>query len=289
MLSNFNTKLEIKSKTTCKELIQRTSNPQHGYLVPEKIINMSGSSLKDGDIGVLVQNLQYQKLELHKFDVSKNSLSDPSVENLFYTFRKDSPTANCNIKFINLSNNYINDKGAEYIAAHLDAGLHPNLKVLDISGNQITDKGHGYLAKALNSPKVKNIVVLLAKEAVEHGKEYIRNYLKTFVNHAKEQGIDTTHIATDKSVYEYFKNGIIVSLKMGWGYFKCATYLDCADYIIDGISLSDVIGEVTIYKMGKKAPLINQAACFFQAIDEALGSAEGISLIGKAVEFIEDN
>jgi hypothetical protein len=42
-------------------IIEKTSNPQHGYLLSGmKIIDISKNGIKDGDIGVLVTHLQYQ-------------------------------------------------------------------------------------------------------------------------------------------------------------------------------------------------------------------------------------
>jgi hypothetical protein len=86
----------------------------------ERTINLYNGNLTNEDIGVLMQPLQYQGLNLEKFDVSYNKLGYGAVENIFYTFSlQRSNTALYNIKFINLSNNQIGDDGAKYIASHI--------------------------------------------------------------------------------------------------------------------------------------------------------------------------
>jgi hypothetical protein len=145
---------------TYKNIIAKTSSPTHGYLLSDiRTIDISKAGLKDDDIGVLVKNLQYQLLNLDKFDVSHNQLGYSSVENLFYTFRFGSPTATYNIKYMNLSNNYIGDDGAKYIASHLSAGLHPNLRCLDVSGNHITTNGSALFIKAMEARPYQEIVI----------------------------------------------------------------------------------------------------------------------------------
>lgn len=163
---------QTPSKKSYQDILKKTSNPPHGkLLIDQKEIGLSNSGLKDSDIGVLVQSLQYQELNLYKFDVSNNSLGNSVVENLFYTFRLGSSTATYNIKFMNLSNNQIGDDGAKYIASHLGNGLHPNLKSLDVSGNQITPTGYSHFAEGMKSTNVKNFMVTFVKQATSVGKD----------------------------------------------------------------------------------------------------------------------
>lgn len=217
--------LQSFPKTDYKELIKRTSNPQHGYLVPDKVIDMSSSSLKDSDIGVLVQHLQYQQLNLHKFDVSKNFIGDPSVGNLFYTFRLGSPTATYNIKYMNLSNNYISDEGANCMAYHIGAGSHPHLRLLDVSGNQITTTGESYFAKALESAKVTSISIILTakasfKEIVDFFKTGFNYYAKEF--HIKQIAMDAE---SHKYITDCQKTVMNAVLGVLGGLTKCSSTL----------------------------------------------------------------
>jgi hypothetical protein len=149
------------SNTTYKNIIEKTTNAPHGNLLSDvRIIDISKSNIKNEDIGVLVQHLQYQGLNLNKFDVSNNLLGYGAVESLFYTFSLSrSNTALYNIKFMNLSNNYIGDDGAKYIASHLSNGQHPNLKVLDLSGNQITTNGGALFIEAMEAKPHQEIVI----------------------------------------------------------------------------------------------------------------------------------
>ena len=148
---------------SCKDIIEKTTNAPHGNLLSGvRIIDISKSNTRNEDIGVLVQHLQYQGLNLNKFDASNNLLGYGAVENLFYTFSLSrSNTALYNIKYMNLSNNYIGDDGAKYISSHLSAGLHPNLRYLDVSGNPITEKSYVHFAESFKSEVVKEMVVIL--------------------------------------------------------------------------------------------------------------------------------
>ncbi len=167
-----------------KDIITKTSNAQHGLLLSgEKVIDMSKGSIRNEDIGVLVQHLQYQMLNLDKFDVSYNLLGYGAVENLFYTFRLGSPTATYNIKCMNLSNNYIGDDGAKYIASHLSNGLHPNLRCLDVSGNPITEKSYVHFAESFKSEAVKEMVVILKiANTLPEIKEFFSKGFKYYIN-----------------------------------------------------------------------------------------------------------
>jgi hypothetical protein len=149
------------SNVTYKYIIEKTTNAAHGNLLSDvRIIDISKSNIKNEDIGVLVQHLQYQGLNLDKFDVSNNLLGYGAVESLFYTFSLSrSNTALYNIKFMNLSNNYIGDDGAKYIASHLSNGQHPNLKALDLSGNQITINGGVLFIEAMEARPYQEIVI----------------------------------------------------------------------------------------------------------------------------------
>ena len=78
----------------------------------------------DVDMGVLVQTLQPFAFNLTVIDFSNNRLSDTAVENLFYTMGTHQNPAKY-VQSINLSNNFIGDYGANYIAESLKSGRYP--------------------------------------------------------------------------------------------------------------------------------------------------------------------
>ena len=274
--------LQSFPKTDYKELIKRTSNPQHGYLVPDKVIDMSNSSLQDGDIGVLVKNLQYQQLNLYKFDVSKNFIGDPSVGNLFYTFRLGSPTATYNIKYMNLSNNYISDEGANCMSYHIGAGSHPHLRLLDVSGNNIGWEGNAKLAQMVQNTKqtMKVLVnrVLHLSTIIEGGKKHSdllfgskeekHAIIKDCLKHAQANGVDIQNVAVSKSVFD---NKVKLGGSFLFGFAKCN--------IVPEDTTSFVVGAI-IAKTFKKATGVliatDAAACYFETFDESCSSQEGI-------------
>lgn len=168
--------------TIYKSLLDRTSNPPHGLLVPEKEINLSNQSLQGSDVGMLVQNLQYQRLELNRFDISHNNIGYGGVENIFYTFRENSPHFK-SIITINVSCNNLDDSAAWYISESLMSARHPHLKGLDFHGNKLTGSGYTYIAKAMENPNSPEVAVTLevhaeqrtAWEFVKHAAKYIFN------------------------------------------------------------------------------------------------------------------
>jgi len=182
---------------SCKDIIEKTTNAPHGNLLSDvRIIDISKSNVKNEDIGVLVQYLQYQRLNLDKFDVSNNLLGYGAVENLFYTFRLGSPTATYNIKYMNLSNNQIGDDGAKYISSHLSAGLHPNLRCLDVSGNPTTEKSYVHFAESFKSDTVKEMVVILKiANTLPEIKEFFSKGFKYYINEINKY---VSNFPTDK-------------------------------------------------------------------------------------------
>lgn len=268
------------SNTSFTDIIKKTSNPQSGtLLLGEKVINISNSNLKDEEIGVLVQYIKYQALNLDKFDASNNQLGFTSVENLFYTFRLGSPTAYYNIRTINLSNNLIGDDGAKYIAKHLEAGLYPNLKALDLSGNQLTATGEGYIAKALQNPKVQNMFVTLEKYATLERKDYYGKFLKGFLKHAEQQGINTKNVVVSKSLWTDLKEKTLMSIKVGWGYVKCKIDIPTTAPEI-------AVDAITIVSKNKFLVGLNDTYCFTTSLYDNMLSPEGIGIVIRDLELM---
>jgi hypothetical protein len=272
--SNSSMGIETSGSTlsSFKSLLARTSSPHHGLLVPEKIINISSTGLTDSDIGVLAQSLQYQKLDLHLFDFSNNKLGYGAVENIFYTFRYGAPAATFNIRYINLSNNYIDDNGAKYIASHLRPELHPHLKVINVSGNKLTSRGEGYFAKALKNAIVKDIVIHL--KLFSGNKKDYNSALKEFLKQAEENGINTKAIASHKSSVSYIKDIATGTFIATWGFIKCKYVLeDFNSFAIDTITAK------ISNKLAKLISVSDTVQCYLQASNDLWTSELGVKII----------
>ncbi len=277
--------LQSFPKTDYKELIKRTSNPQHGYLVPDKVIDMNSSSLKDGDIGVLVQHLQYQQLNLDKFDVSKNFIGDPSVGNLFYTFRLGSPTATYNIKYMNLSNNYISDEGANCMAYHIGAGSHPHLRVLDVSGNDLSWEGNAKLAKMVQNTKqtikiltnrITSLDTILSggkkqSDLFFGSKEEKQSILKKCLQYAQSNGVDVKNVAVSETIFDILKNAKDLRNDFIFGYTKCNVVPEDARSFFIGSIVAKTSKKLTSVTIGSDA-----VACYFETFEETMCSQKGI-------------
>jgi len=225
-----------------KSIMDRTSSPAHGYLVPDKTINLRNNSLTDSEIAVLVGNLQYQRLDLDVFDVSNNKIGFGGVENLFYGLRFDNTLAGRYIVTMNFSNNLIGDDGAKYMADSLAMGRFPNLKSLDVPGNQITATGYGYLAKGL---EVVSQDLKIVFEAVKgFSKDALKASMKSMLFIAKNNGISTKETLTTGETIEHCKNGIAnVGLNISVGYLKCTSKIVKA-YNYKDITIGDVASEI---------------------------------------------
>ena len=221
---------------------KQISNPQHGYLVPEKTINLRNSNLSDSDIGVLAGNLQYQRLDLDVFDVSNNKIGFGGVENLFYGLRFDNTLSGRYILTMNFSNNLIDDNGAKYMADSLAMGRFPNLKSLDVSGNQITSTGYGYLGKGLEVVTQDLKIVFEATKGFS--KDALKATMKSMLFIAKSNGINTKEmLTTDETIGHCIKGIPNVALNIGAGYLKCTSKIVKA-YNYKDITLGDVVSEI---------------------------------------------
>jgi hypothetical protein len=283
------------SNTTYKNIIEKTTNAPHGNLLSDvRIIDISKSNIKNEDIGVLVQHLQYQGLNLDKFDVSNNLLGYGAVESLFYTFSLSrSNTALYNIKFINLSNNYIGDDGAKYIASHLGNGQHPNLRCLDVSGNKITNDGQGAFVKAMKNPVVKDFVVIIElfqnieeqrKFVIGSKEEKITAY-KNLIAKGKDKGTYDEAMVVDKSWLGKVKNAYNQGITVGQaaiGFSKC--HLIPEDMTV-GYAQDKFIAKIPkmfggLVKYGAKlVDAQDIVTCYLGASDDAWTSGTGMSAI----------
>jgi len=92
--------------------------------------------------------------------------------------------ANLCIKEWNLSNNNIDDEGAEIISHALITGSLSNLKVMHVEGNKFTKTGEGYLATSVNKAPNDNLGIIMETHKSDLG---VWNFIKKAFNYyAKE-------------------------------------------------------------------------------------------------------
>ena len=253
-----------------KSIMDRTSSPAHGYLVPDKTINLRNNNLNDGEIGVLVGNLQYQRLDLDVFDVSNNKIGFGGVENLFYGLRFDNTLAGRYIVTMNFSNNLIGDDGAKYMADSLAMGRFPNLKSLNISNNQITGTGYGYLAKGLEV--VSQDLKIVFEIVKGFSKDALKASMKGMLFIAKNNGISTKETLTTDETIEHCKNGVAnVGLNIGSGVAKC-TITPLKYFNLKDVTLQDIGLDILSYAIPQvKVPIVFTCitqSTFFSVVDE---------------------
>ncbi|WPY01555.1 Leucine Rich repeats domain-containing protein (plasmid) [Candidatus Trichorickettsia mobilis] len=274
---------------TYKNIIAKTSSPTHGYLLSDiRTIDISKAGLKDHDIGVLVKNLQYQLLNLDKFDVSHNQLGYSSVENLFYTFRLGSPTATYNIKYMNLSNNQIDDDGVKYISSHLSAGLHPNLRCLDVTGNNLSYGMCIEISKIVQSIE-QNIKILVNRlfsiDTIIQGgkkqsdlafgsKEEKQTIIKEYLKHAQKNGVDIQNVAVSKDIFDKIINNYNLGKNFVIGFTKCKIVPKNFTAFVE----DKIIARVSPFVSEIKT-ITDNASCYFETFDKSISSQEGIQFM----------
>jgi hypothetical protein len=213
-------------------------------------------------------------------------LNKPAAQkefDFFYSSMNWFPGADfATITKLNLSNSGMLDNNA-YSLANTLAAL-PNLKYLDVSGNQITPTGEGYLVKALQSSMVKDITITIKKYSTELGQKVIKPALKEFIVYAGKQGIDTTHIATNKNAFVYMNDIINIKSNFLIGFTKCETGYS---YLENGVTVEDLATEAALTHRAMKyiAPLV----CIYEALDGAFTTPEGVDLVIKGLELLGDN
>lgn len=133
-----------------------------------QMINLSYNKLNDNDLCYLNNGLLGYTLNLKVFDLSYNNFGDAGIDYLIkglagvqylqvggrelsgvmqglFTHYK------VNITTINLSNNHIEDIGADIISSAIVTSSLPHVKALNLADNNITDTGTGYLAQCFKS------------------------------------------------------------------------------------------------------------------------------------------
>lgn len=262
------------------------SDPGRGDACKIKAIILSNCRLNHGDCSALQKALQGLNLNLDILDLSGNRIDIHGTPCVLYGItRIGSPETLKYVKYINLSNNRMNDKDAKYIADALADGMLPATKHINLSGNNITEVGETQIVKALKG-KMQDIIVLTqrlethAKWFIGYGtrEEKIAAF-KEFIQKAKEKGIDTDRIVVDHSFWgntsnqlSAVKSGVVGFVKCNWAP-EDVVKGHAQDKIIARVSktLSKVVGSVTNVE--------GIVSCYLQATDDAWTSEAGLSAV----------
>ena len=260
------------------------------YTFNLEALYLNNNAIGNDGIAKLIPAIKGSKYTMYRQFENGESVYPPRIvaEDLRFLSYKYDPSnpkfITQSIVFLNLANNKIGDQGAKTIADALVGGKLPSTKSLDVSGNNLTKTGYGYFVKALKS--ASDVVITLSKESVNSGKKAIKCSLKTFVDYAEKQGVNTKQIATNKNVFEYMHNIKTMINDFFIGFIKCKTRLD---YLEDGITTSDVALELMIKQVGKKFTPADTMVCIYSTAEEAFITPEGVDLAVKNLELLGDN
>ena len=249
--------------------------------------------LNDDDMYWLSATFNYhgpRGLAVNTVDLSNNCLKLEQDNGLpFFSFKPYNTPRN--ILRLDLSNNNIGDYGAKVVADGLANGVFPITKQVNLSGNKITETGEAYLINAVKVSANTDLNVFAVKAGWRNTdpmwKQIAKSTLKGFLQHAKNQGIDTEHVATNKSALDYIFNtgNIIKNMFFGWG--KCSnTLLEILSFNTNAPSITKGFAlEMYGTKAIKKADF---RICMALEAHDAVVSIEGVELAVKAVDLLGD-
>ena len=194
---------------------------------------------------------------------------------------------NCpNLIYLDLRDNFLGDYSASLLATSISKGEMPSLKVTHLEGNKITKTGEGFLIKVLKQIS-QDIMVTLEKYSTDLGQKVIKPALKEFVKYAEKNGVDTTHIATNKSTWEYMKDISKIGGKTIFGYAKCSNII--IDMLTFDTTLPSLAKSATIEMYGSKAVKnTDLKVCVILETYDAIVSPEGVDLAVKAIDLLGD-
>jgi hypothetical protein len=235
-------------------------------------------------------------LAVNTVDLSNNCLTLVKDSNLgyvdlpFFSFNSPYNTPR-NILRLDLSNNNISDAGAKIVADGLANGVFPITKQVNLSGNKITETGETYLMNAVKVSANTDLNVFAVKAGWRNTdpmwKQIAKSTLKGFLKHAKNQGIDTEHVATNKSALDYILNIYEMGKNMLFGWGKCSnTLLEILSFNTNAPSITKGFAlEMYGTKAMKKADF---RICMAIEAHDAVVSIEGVELAVKTVDLLGD-
>lgn len=249
--------------------------------------------LNDDDMYWLtsVFNTHKSNIAVNTIDLSNNCISLTPTKNMpFFSFNYPFYTT-WNVLRLDLSNNNIGDDGAKCIADGLAKGFFPLTKQINLSGNKITETGEAYLINAVKVSANTDLNVFAVKAGWRNTdpmwKQIVKSTLKGFLQHAKNQGIDTEHVATNKSALDYILNIYEMGKNMLFGWGKCSnTLLEILSFNTNAPSITKGFAlEMYGTKAMKKADF---RICMAIEAHDAIVSIEGVELAVKAVDLLGD-
>jgi len=224
-------------------------------------------------------------------NLSGNKITDKGVKEIAEAMK----TGNFNLEQFNLSGNKVTNEGAYAIGEALETGKVNNLKYLDVSDNEgITAKGEGFLIKAVEETPNDSLNITFVSTSKHFtkqdsiGKHAIKYALKTFLSHAKENGVDVDYVTTNKETVDYLYDVGKTSGRLLLGYGKCA-YKVVELVSLDFNAASLAVDGVIEYSGNKVAKKLNFWACLGMESYDAILTPEGADLAVKGLELIGDN
>ena len=301
-------------------LIYIASALTQGTLPSLNSLNLSSNTITDGGLAYLLENAVVPSLKT--LDLSGNQITNLGLA-YFYrlnSFKTAKYLVNLNLsgnniddwgaKYIeegfmhnklphlnslSLANNNITDTGAKYLADSLQKGKMSKLKTLHLEGNKFSPDGEGYLVKGMkvapnNDLKITFVEAgtrLLGKtEAI--WKTATKFSLNKFLEHAEKRGIDTSHIATNKSTLDYILDISKITGKLVFGVAKCSSVL--LEILSFDTTAPSIAKGITLDMYGTKAmKKVDLRVCVTMEIHESIVSSEGVDLAVKAIDLLGDD
>ena len=232
---------------------------------------------------------------LSMFNLNYLSIQNSKVGNKGITLLMN---ANLCVKEWNLSNNNIDDEGAEIISQALITGSLPHTKVLHLEGNKLSINSNPKFIKLVQNVQ-QDIKILVSRmsdiiDGVKKqgnlffgSKEDKQEIVKDILKQAQDNGVDVKNVTVSKDIFAKLDNAgyLISDFSLGWS--KCSVIPK---------SVGSFVGDKIIATASKKANIINivegVATCYFETFDQSASSQGGVQFmldIGLAgvQEFIE--
>ena len=209
--------------------------------------------------------------------------------------------ANLCVKEWNLSNNNIDDEGAEIISHALITGSLSNLKVMHVEGNKFSSTGEGYLVKALLNQAVQDMIITTQSykgQFDEHvkmifgTKEEKAAIYQKLIKQGIEKGTNDQAIVVDKTLWGEVKNiknqGEVVLSATG-GFVKCKWN---HEELVKSYAEDKLIAKLpkTLSKLvGELVGIESSVSCYFKASNEAWTSEVGQKVLTHEIWVSGEN
>ncbi|PTM02794.1 MAG: hypothetical protein DA407_14805 [Bacteroidetes bacterium] len=281
---------------TAQEMVgwlEHTNNTQNlNFNLPYKEINLSGKSVTNEDMVFFASRMKNFAFHLDSLQLNHNPISDYGIQALFNcTFTVPLGRSVVHLK---LNNCNFGDVGAELIAAYVRDGYMPATRSIDLHGNKITKTSEMNIAAAIKQAPnkdlmatfdMKHAIMEVTKTGNHAMSSGIKTALKEFVSYAKTIGVDTTHVATNKSTVEYLKDGGKIGGNLVLGVLKCSYSL--LEVILLDTNAPSMAKNLTVEmyanKTVKKADI---RLCLLWETHDAIVSPEGLDLAVKSLELL---